>query len=504
MKYYPMHIGGKPASGPAGEAFASYEPATRRHLADIARAGSAEVTDAVTAARAAFDQGPWPRLTGAERAVVLRRIAARLAQETACLADLEARDGGSTIRKARLSDVPAAVAAFEWSATWAEQLSGTLPALPKPDGEYLSWMPFGVVAAVIPWNLPLTLAAWRVAPAIAAGNTCVVKPASFTSVTALELARITAECGLPAGVLNVICGPGSSVGEELVTHPLVDMAAFTGSDTVGAQVLLRAAGVGKKVRLDLGGKSAAVVLQDADIELAASGIAWGIFFHNGQICMAGSRAVVHRSRYADFVSLVAERAGRLGLGDPLQEATDLGPMVSRQQVRIVTQRVQAALDSGESRLVCGGSRPEPDELPGGLDYLAYYRPTVLADVDNRSQVAREEIFGPVLAVIPAESDEQAIAMANDSSYSLAAAVWSADPERARVAAERLRADRVWVNDYRMVELARPGDDSGAAADGDARWLANELNHYRARRLIRLDGQAGRADRPHYDLLSPAI
>jgi acyl-CoA reductase-like NAD-dependent aldehyde dehydrogenase len=501
MEHYPLYINGTPAPAADGGTFTSFEPATGDRFADIARGGLADVVQAVAAARTAFDAGPWPLLTGAERAAVLRRAAARLASEGDRLAELESRDGGGTIRKTRDADVPAAVAAFEWAAHWAEQLSGPVPAQPSAAAEYLRFVPYGVVAAIIPWNFPLLLAAARVAPAIAAGNTCVVKPASFTSVTALELARILGESGLPAGVVNVVTGPGASTGDALVRDRGVDLAAFTGSDLVGAGVAASAAGAGTCVRLDLGGKSANLVLADADLELAASGIAWSIFFHNGQICMAGARAIVHRSLYPDFIAMIRERAQRLRLGDPLERRTDLGPLVSRQQARMVHRHVQAGLAQG-ARLVCGGARPEPGELPGGLDRLAYYRPTVLADVDSTSTLAREEIFGPVLAVMPADSDEHAIALANDTSYGLAGAVWSADPERARRVAERVRAQQVWINDYRMVDLTRPGQVS--QADPCWPWLTNGLNEYRTMRRVRRSPDGGRAARALYDLLAPGI
>jgi acyl-CoA reductase-like NAD-dependent aldehyde dehydrogenase len=470
---YPIYLGGKPAPAAGGQTFASYEPATGRHFADVAKGGPSDAAAAVTAARAAFDAGPWPLMTGTQRAMLLRQVASALAGEAGRLAELEARDSGATIRKAQLSDVPSAIAAFEWSAEWAEQLSGTVPSQPPTVGGYLHHVPYGVIAGIIPWNFPLALAAWRIAPAIAAGNTCVVKPASFTSVTALELARIISQSGIPAGVVNVVTGSGRSVGDALIRDPRVDMATFTGSDQVGARVWAGAGDTGKKVRLDLGGKSVNVVLSDADLELAAAGIAWSIFFHNGQVCMAGSRAVVHRSR------------------------TDLGPLISRQQARIVHGYVQTGLSEG-ARLVCGGARPEPGELPDGLDRLAYYRPTVLSDVTSGATVAREEIFGPVLAVIPADSDAHAISLANDSAYSLSAGVWSADPQRAQRVAERLRAQQVWINDYRMVDLGRP--DRTGRSDCCWAWLTNGLSDYRMlRRVYRPDPQ-GRT----FDLLRPGL
>jgi acyl-CoA reductase-like NAD-dependent aldehyde dehydrogenase len=497
VETYPLHIDGKGVAAADGETFTSYEPATRRPIAEVARGGAEDVARAVMAARAAFDRGPWPRLTGAERAGYLRAVAAGLAREAGRLAELETRDSGGTIRKASGADVPSAIAAFERAARWAETLVDETPA--GPDGAYLRHTPYGVVATIVPWNLPLSLAAMRLAPAIAAGNTCVVKPASFTSLTALELGRITGEVGVPAGVVNVVSGPGGSAGEALARDPRVDLMSFTGSDQVGG-VVSEAVGAGRPLRLNLGGKSANVVLADADLELAASGVAWSIFYHNGQICMAGSRAIVHRDRYADFLDLVGKRAAMLRLGDPLDEGTDLGPLVSRHQVRTVDRMVRAGVADG-ARLLCGGTRPEPDELPGDLDRLAYYRPTVLADVDDASPVAREEIFGPVLVVMPAESDEDAVDLANDSAYGLAGAVWSVDEDRARWCAERLRADQVWINDYRLADLTGPVT-SGSPSCWD--WLTNDLEGYRrVGRVYRQATAPGR--RPvHFGLLRAGL
>lgn len=491
MRSYSLHIGGKHVPAAGGGAFTSYEPATGRPLARVALGGPADVDRAVAAARAAFDDGVWPRMTGAERAGMLRAVATRLAGERDLFAELEARDAGSTIRKARRADVPSAIAAFERAAHWAQTLVDRTPT--GPDGAFLSYAPHGVVGLIIPWNFPLALAAERIAAAIAAGNTCVVKPASFTSVTALELVRVIDEAGLPPGVVNVVSGPGASAGGALVRDPRVDMTSFTGSDQVGGAVAADAAG--RNLRLELGGKSANVVLRDADLEQAAAGIAWSIFFHNGQICMAGSRAVVHRERYADLLTLIAQEATRLRLGDPLDPATDLGPLISRQQVRTVHQLVRAGVSEG-ARLVCGGELPAPGELPEPLDRRAYYRPTVLADVDNADTVARQEIFGPVLAVIPAGSDEQALSIANDSAYGLAGAVWSADEERARWAAGQLRADRVWINDYRMVD---PGGPAAGRGDPCWEWLTNGMEDYRTVRRLYLSA-GGRAQA---GLLRPA-
>ncbi|MDJ0462504.1 aldehyde dehydrogenase family protein [Streptomyces sp. H27-C3] len=500
-EHFPRYVDGRPAQASDGATFRSFEPATRRHLADVPRCGEADVREAVAAARRAFDEGPWPRMEPRERAAVLRRVADRLAEESGRLAELEARDNGTTLRKALGSDVPGARAAFVWSAWWAEQLSERLARGQAGAGaaaapHYLRWHPLGVVAAIVPWNLPLLLSAWRIAPAIAAGNTCVIKPASFTSLTAMELVRLMHECGLPPGVVNVVTGPGGTTGDSLVRAPGVDLVAFTGSDAVGESVRLGASGAGAAPRLDLGGKSPNVVLHDADLDLAATGVAWSIFLHNGQVCMAGSRAVVHTDVYDEFVERVRELAGRLRVGDPLSPETDLGPLVSRNQARTAQHFVRLGVSEG-ARLVCGGRAPDAGELPEGLDPGAYFLPTVLSGVAPDSTVAQEEIFGPVLSVIRADDDEEAVRIANGTRYGLSAGVWSADPGHARAIAESLHAERVWVNDYRLVDLELPPD--GAVPD-DAVWerLTNELDGYRRRQSVTdsSNGSAGVTATPY--------
>jgi acyl-CoA reductase-like NAD-dependent aldehyde dehydrogenase len=485
---YPMYIAGRPVPADDGATFASYDPATGQRFASLAKAGPKDVDRAVRAARHAFDQGPWPRMTGAERAAVLTAAAERLEAEASNLAGLEVRDSGATIRKARLIDVPGARAALEWSAWWARELPAVEPDRAPAPGEYLRWHPAGVVAAFVPWNFPLLLAAWRIAPAIAAGNTCVIKPASFTSVTACRFVRVLHEAGVPAGVVNLVLGQGTTIGEELTRHPGVDMVAFTGSNEVGERVRDVTAAAGKQVKLDLGGKSASVVLEDADLELAVAGVLGGIYVHNGQICMAGSRALVHHRRYADFLELFRERAGKLVLGDPGRAETDLGPLVSRQQARTVARYVSLGRAQGAA-LVCGGSRPEPGELAPGLDVKAYFRPTALAGVERDNVVFREEIFGPVLAVTPFDSDEQAVALANDSRYRLAGAVWSADLDHAWRVADQVRAERVWVNDYQMFDLTTPDPACPAALTDRVR---NDLDDYRVLRRMSVTA-AGRPD-----------
>ncbi|MGK5547679.1 aldehyde dehydrogenase family protein [Streptomyces sp. URMC 127] len=487
---FPMYIGGRAVPACDGAVLRSFEPATRRHLADVPSGGPEDVRRAVTAARKAFDEGPWPRMPARERARLLRAVAERLAGEAADFVRLEVRDNGATVRKAREADVPGAAGAFEWSAWWAERVPEREPG---GGGAYAVWRPAGVVAAIVPWNLPLLLAAWRIAPAVAAGNTCVIKPASFASLSVLRLVRLLHECGLPPGVVNVVTGPGAVTGESLVRAPGVDLVAFTGSDETGEAVRQGAASAGTSARLDLGGKSPNLVLADADLEQAVRGVVWGAFLHNGQVCMAGTRAVVHTAVHDEFVRLLVERVGRLRLGDPLDEATDLGPLVSRSQARTARRFTELGLSQG-ARLACGGASPAAGELGEGLDAAAYFRPTVLTSVGERDAVAQEEIFGPVLSVLRADGDEEAVRIANGTRYRLSAGVWSADPARARAVAERLRADRVWVNDYRLVDLERPGGAGGSSAVWER--LTNELDAYRRRHTVHGEGRPAGPPTPY--------
>jgi len=480
-----MHIGGRAVPALGGGTFRSFEPATRVHLADVAAGAEPDAELAVAAARRAFDEGPWPRKTPAERAGLLAKAGDRILTEADTLAELEVRDNGSTIRKAAGCDVPGAAAAFAWSAHWAATLPDEEVAGPATTSPRLGWRPLGVVATIIPWNLPLLLAAWRIAPPLAAGNTVVVKPASFASLTTVRLVEILDECGLPPGVVNVVTGKGAVIGEALVRSPGVDLVAFTGSDEVGVTVRDAAGESGTAARLDLAGKSPNVVLGDADLDAAATGVACGMFVHNGQICMAGSRAVVHRDVHDEFVGLLAERAGRLRLGDPLDPATDLGPLVNRNQARTARRFAQQGVADG-AILICGGGRPDDDALGlsrdgVALDSTAYCEPTILAGVKPEDTVAQEEIFGPVLSVIRADSDEDATRIANLSRYQLSAGVWSADPGHAGRIARRLRADQVWVNDYRLIDVTGP--ELGQAPSPLWNRLTNDLDDYRRRQLV---------------------
>lgn len=456
MSDYQMFIDGEWSEATSGESYETYNPATGEKIADIAKGGVQDVDRAVASARRAFDEGPWPQMSGKERGEVVRKIGEAITQQADKLARLEVADGGGTIRKAMMADVMSCAGAFVGFAEYAETLPtredlpdySLLPGMPGVRN-YLMHEPLGVCGQIIPWNFPLIMAAWKIAPAIAAGNTVVLKPASITSLTALELARICEEVGLPAGVCNIVPGPGSTVGEALASHPGVDKVAFTGSTEVGARIMALAAPTVKKVTLELGGKSAGIVTDDVDLELAAKGILWGTFFHNGQVCESGTRAVVHERVYDDLVDLMVAEAAMLKIGDPLDFQTDEGPLVSLAQLEMVERYVKLGKD--EATLVCGGARATVDGLPNGY----FYEPTIFVDVDNSARIAQEEIFGPVLSVIKVSSDDEAVAVANDSMYGLAGAVWCADLDRAQRIAERMRTGTIWINDHHLLGPQHP-------------------------------------------------
>jgi acyl-CoA reductase-like NAD-dependent aldehyde dehydrogenase len=504
MADYQLYIDGALCDAAAGETFATYNPATGEKIADIAKADREDAVRAIKAARKAFDEGPWSKMSGADRAAKVRKISELITANAAELAELETLDGGGTIRKAQLADVPGAANAFEWFATMAETQPDRvdLEGSPFPVSQnYVRYEPIGVTTGIIPWNFPLIMAAWKIAPSIAAGNCCVIKPASFTSITALKLAQIIAEADLPPGVVNVIAGPGGTVGEELASNALVDKTAFTGSTEVGRRIMQLASGTVKPVTLELGGKSANIVLDDADLDQAAAAVLWGTFMHGGQVCESGTRALVQKGIYDEFVGLLADRAGKIVLGDPLDMATDLGPLVHTSQVETAERYVKLGRDEvGEP--ITGGAKPE--SMPGNLDANAFFQPTIFTNVDNQAKIAQEEIFGPVLCVIPFETDEEAVAIANDSIYGLAGGVQSGNIERAENVAAGMRTGTVWINDYHLIDPARPF--GGYKESGIGRELGTQgYDVYREKKHVHINPEtSGRDNHFHYAVLSGNI
>lgn len=454
VQQFPLFINGKWTPVSSGETFDVINPATGEVVAKVAKASEKEVDEAVQNARRTFESGVWSQKTPAERAQVLVKFSNKIIEHSKELIYLEAISSGGTLRKLGGADIRQLVLSLQQTADYAVDYKyvETLPLVNAlgPSRNQIVREPMGVVAAITPWNFPLVLAMWKIAPALAMGNSIVLKPASNTPLGTLKLAEIAVEAGLPPGVFNVVTGPGSSVGEALVTHPEVDKVAFTGSTEVGKTIMQQAAGTVKKVTLELGGKAPALVLPDADLEVAIPGILLGVFFHSGQVCEASTRLIVHDSIYDEVVQKLAAMSAQIKLGNPLDPATGMGPVVSKQQMETVLSYIQSGIDEG-ARLVCGGKRATGP----GLDAGNYIEPTIFANVTNDMKIAREEIFGPVLSVIRYSTEEEAIKIANDTIYGLSGGVWSRDVVKANQLAAKIKAGTVWINDWHMFRNDAP-------------------------------------------------
>jgi aldehyde dehydrogenase (NAD+) len=453
----------------SGETMEVINPATEEIIAAVAAADGRDVDAAVAAARAAFD-GPWGTMSARERGRLVRKLADRLLERADDVSRLETLHNGKPISESRNIEIPAAAECFEYYAGWADKVMGeTIPV----KGNHLTYTlrePIGVVAAIVPWNFPLLLAAWKVAPALACGNTVILKPASQTPLTALALGEIAVEIGLPPGVLNVITGPGSRVGQALVEHPGIDKIAFTGDTSTGKSIMRSAADTLKRITLELGGKSPNIVLADADVEAAIRGATIGIFYGKGEVCAAGSRLLVDRSIKNEFIDKLATRARKMVPGDPLDPKTRFGAIASRKQLDTVLSYIESGRNEGAS-LVAGGQRAD---IGTGKGY--FVQPTVFADVTPEMTIAREEIFGPVLAAIEFADLDEAISRANDSQYGLAAGVWTRDIKKAHYVARKLQAGTVWVNTYNVYDTAAPF--GGYKQSGFGREMsAHALDHY---------------------------
>ncbi|HEX2835485.1 MAG TPA: aldehyde dehydrogenase family protein [Thermoanaerobaculia bacterium] len=445
-----LFINGEFVDARSGETFATINPATEETITGVASAGVEDVDAAVKAARAQMEPGSeWQKMKPRDRAKILWRIADMLMARADEIGRIETIDNGKPIFESQFVDTPAAAECLYYFAGWSGKVGGET--LPVADNAFTYTLrePVGVVGAITPWNFPLMLAVWKIAPALACGNTVVIKPASNTSLSLLKFAEYAKECGLPAGVLNVVPGRGSVVGNAIVDHPGVDAITFTGSTEVGKGLMARAAKTLKKVALELGGKSPNIVFADADLDAAARGALNAIFYGKGEVCAAGSRLLVEESAHEELMAKVVERANKMTAGDPLHPKTRLGAIVSKEQMETVLSYIEAGKSEG-AKVIAGGERTE---IGTGKGY--FIKPTIFDDVTPEQRIAREEIFGPVLATIKFKDAEDAIAKGNNTVYGLAAAVWTRDVSKAHRIARAIKAGTVWVNTYNLYDPALP-------------------------------------------------
>jgi len=459
-------IDGGWAESRSGKTFATVNPADEAVIAQISEAGPEDVDVAVAAARKAFESGPWSKMPAVERGKILWKMGELLMERVPQLSMLETLDTGKTLFDSGKIELPMAAQILQFYAGAATKIAGATPSSRSDAFLYTLKEPVGVVAAIVPWNFPLLLATWKVAPALAAGCCVILKPASQTPLTAIELGRIGLDAGLPPGVLQVLPGSGSLAGMALVRHPGVDKVAFTGSTEVGKTILREAAGTLKRVSVELGGKSPNIVFADADQEAALRGAFSGIFYNKGEVCAAGSRLFVEESIHEKFVAELAGRADAVVLGDPREKATRMGPVVSAGQMDTVLGYIASGKDGG-ARVAAGGRRA--DEVNGGKGY--FVRPTVFDGVTPEMKIAREEIFGPVLSVLPFSDVSDVIAKANGTIYGLAAGVWTKDVAKAHKLARAIRSGTVWINTYNLYDPALPF--GGFKQSGFGRDLGHE-------------------------------
>ena len=501
VKTYQLYIDGEWRDATSGETFPSINPSNGEVIANVAKATREDTQAAIAAARRSFEKGEWATKSFRARSDIMLQAFKHIAQVAIerDWATIESQDAGVTIRLANLSHVPVGLEHFRSLAVQGGEIKDYEP-LPWVDMPAVAWNfvnrePVGVIGQIIPWNFPLMMACWKLAPALVAGNSVILKPASYTCLTALELIRALDETGLfPKGVINIVTGPGGSVGEELAAHPEVDKVAFTGSTEVGRRIMQLASGTVKKVTLELGGKSANIILPDADLDLAIDGSLFATFLHQGQVCESGTRLLVPESLHDEVLERLVARTREIVVGDAADLESGMGPLVSDVQLQTVKRYVEIGKQEG-ARVVVGGKQPE------GLDRGYFFEPTIFDGVTNDMRIAQEEIFGPVLSVITYKNTGEALQIANDSIYGLAGGIWSQDIPEAISLAKRIRTGTVWINDFHLLNDVSPF--GGYKQSGVGKELGmHGLLEYTIAKHIHVAQSNKRADRFIWDTLLP--
>ncbi len=441
-----MLINGEWVASASGKMFETINPATEEVLTSVAEGDKEDIDRAVAAARKAFTSGPWPKMTARDRGRLLRKIADLIMANREELATLETLDNGKPIRETLNVDIPLAAETFEYYGGWADKVHGdTIPV----SGDYFNYTlrePVGVCGQIIPWNFPLLMAAWKLAPGLACGNTLVLKPAEQTPLTALRLGELMLEAGVPEGVVNIVPGYGPTAGQSLVQHPDVDKIAFTGSTEIGRLIQREAAGTLKRISLELGGKAPNIVFADADMQAAVKGAIAGIYFNQGEVCCAGSRLFLQEEIHDEFINTLSDFVQAIKVGDPLDQATEMGAQVSEEQFTKILGYIDKGKAAGAT-VVTGGER--------ATEKGYFIKPTIFDNVTNDMVIAQEEIFGPVVSAITFKDVDDVIAQGNDTAYGLSAGIWTNDIRKAHRAARALRAGTVWVNTFNVFDVASP-------------------------------------------------
>ncbi|MDQ0218746.1 aldehyde dehydrogenase [Peribacillus cavernae] len=468
-KKYKMFINNEWVDSASKETIQSINPYTGEVWAEIPSGNKSDIDIAVAAAKKAFSEGEWPKLTGSQRGDLLRRLGDLIKQNAEKLAVTEVVDNGKVINE-MLGQLKALPGWCYYYAGFADKIHGeTIPVEVPNMINYTVREPLGVIGAIVPWNSPLLLTLWKLSPALATGNTMVIKPSEITSASTLELAELIKEAGFPPGVVNIVTGYGKTAGESLARHPDVRKIAFTGSTETGKQIIRNSADHFARVSLELGGKSPNIIFEDADIKNSVNGVLAGVFAATGQTCMAGSRVFIHESIYQEFVEKLIKRTRTIRLGNPLDPTTEMGTIAFEGQCTKVLNYIELGKREG-AKLLLGGKRPSDSELAKGL----FIEPTIFGDVRNEMRIAQEEIFGPVVCLIPFTDEEEVVKLANDTMYGLAAAVWTKDVQRSHRVASKIEAGTVWINNYRKVSFSSPY--GGYKASGIGRENGSEVIH----------------------------